>query len=124
MIKTQLEEEENDQIVTRSDPYTVAIGLILVILVLGSVTYFISIAISKPKIANSQVKPGNVSALPLKTQSGSLGQASNTFSLSNSPYNLQNNLPSNGSNQPKSSPIQSSNNSQNTGQSINPTQPY
>ncbi len=125
MIKTELDEEnEATYEPTPQKAIYSIIGIVTLIIVLVVGGYFISSSLNKQKIPTAGVKPGNVSALPVNSSSNSLSQSANSAMLNNSSVNIQNNLPSGQGNTATSSPLQSTNTSQNTGQAINPNQPY
>ena len=138
MIKTEIESDNtdliNEPVEANNEPANVSItsparslaySIALFVLLLGVSTYLVNANNTSSKASLPTARNlGNVSALPLITNSLSSTQNGSTVpSLSASGINLQNNLPS-GQGSPKTNSLQSTGNSLSTGQTINTTFPY
>lgn len=138
MIKTDLEPKEEltsmseDEVGTptfsglsRPAAWTFSVVSVIVIFAVAAIAYQLrSNSGTAPKFGATS-KIGNVAALPIITSTSSNQAAPGVSGLNNNVINLQNNLPASGQGSTKVNSLQSSSNSAlNTGQTINPNQPY
>ncbi len=138
MIKTELEpkdgqnsmsEGETDQTslngLNRTAAWSFSVVLVIVLLAIGAIVYQLHFSSGPAPKLGATSKIGDVSALPIITSTSSTQAAPGVNGLNNNTINLQDNLPASGQGSAKINFLQSSSNAAlNSGQTINPNQPY
>jgi hypothetical protein len=138
MIKTELESKDDQDFageaeagtpefrsLSRPAAWSFSVVSIIVVLAIGAIVYQLHYNSAPAPRIGATSKIGNVAALPIITGTSSTQAAPGVSGLNNNAINLQNNLPASGQGSTKVNSLQSSSNSAlNTGQAINPNQPY
>jgi len=138
MIKTEyLDDSDLYSQDSKPKPWQVIATFIVVGICLVGLASFIMIKINSSKVGTLAPKnnkndlnlvlpgpPGSSLKISPSSQSSTTQSPASSTSLGSSSYNLQDNSPASNNNQPITSSLQSTDNAQNTGQSINPNLPY